>query len=142
MIEPCLDNGFKICGVDSIIVNSSGSLSNMGDNSDTTIQFTWGIDTTSSKVISISAGILSACLSDNVQALAVMSCEAFGANLSMSPEICMKMGKLAKRRHLMHVIKNFGASIGFVAGDVPDQFASTEAGGMAPNKLPMFHAYN
>ena len=107
----------------------------MADGSGSSVQFTWGIDTTSSKIISISTGILSACLSDNVQALAVMACEAFGANLAMCPETCMKMENLAKRRHTVHIMKTFGAVIGFAPGDVADQLASTEAGGMITTKV-------
>ena len=93
------------------------------------INTNWSIDTTTKSVITISTGILTAALSDNVQALAVLACEAYGATLPMCQEVCNKMETLAKRRHASHTMHRIGAVIGFVPGDVADQLASNAAGG-------------
>ena len=88
----------------------------------------WSLDPTVDSALSIASGIIKAATSDNIQPLALMACEAFGANLAMSQQTCLKMEGLAKRRNNSYVFKHIEARIGYSAGDSADQLASTEAG--------------
>lgn len=90
----------------------------------------WSIDTTAKSVITLSAGLLAATLSDDVQPLAVIACERYGATLAMCSETCAKVERLAKRKRTSHVFASIGVKIGFAPNDVSDQLASNEAGGM------------
>jgi hypothetical protein len=89
----------------------------------------WSIDTTTKSVISIGTRILTTALSDNVQALTILACASYGATIPMSSEVCLKIEKLAKRKHISHVVHHLGTSIGFAPGDSADQLASSDAGG-------------
>jgi hypothetical protein len=57
--------------------------------------------------------MLETCARDNVQHLAIMACERYGATLAMCSEVCQKVEKLAKRKHISHVLDHIGAKIGF-----------------------------
>lgn len=94
----------------------------------TSLALQWNLDVTVGSSVKIAAGVLHAATSDNVQPLAIMACEAFGANLAMSTETCLKMEKLAKRKHTSHVLKYLKIQIGYSAGDTADYLASSEAG--------------
>lgn len=89
----------------------------------------WNIDTSAKSVISFGADVLAATLSDNVQPLAYLACERYGATLAICPESCAKVEKLAKREHTSHILSLIGVSIGFAPNDVADKLASNEAGG-------------
>jgi hypothetical protein len=89
----------------------------------------WSIDTSAKSIISFGADVLAATLSDNVQPLAYLACERYGATLAMCPESCAKVEILAKRQHTSHVLSRIGVSIGFAPNDVADKLASNEAGG-------------
>lgn len=94
----------------------------------------WSIDTTTKSVVSLGIGILTAASSDDVQPLAILACERYGATLAMCPETCMKVERLAKRRYTSHAFHRISVKIGFAPGDSADQLASSEAGGELPSR--------
>ena len=102
----------------------------MADSSRPHLNFTWSVDTTANRVISVSTDVIRACTSDNVQPLALLACEKFGAQLAMCIETRMKMESLAKRKHISLFFKHLSGAIGYVAGDTADYLASSDAGGV------------
>ena len=102
----------------------------MADSPRPHINFTWSVDTTANRVISVSTDVIRACTSDNVQPLALLACERFGAQLAMCMETRMKMESLAKRKHISLFFKHLSGAIGYLSGDTADYLASSDAGGM------------
>ena len=101
----------------------------MAVSSNPRFSFSWSVDTTVGKVLSVSTDIIRTCTSDNVQPLAILACERFGAQLAICPETRLKVEQLARRKHAFYFFKHLEASIGFTPGDTADYFASSDAGG-------------
>jgi len=70
---------------------------------------------------------MSAATSDNIQALALLACERFGATLAMCPETCDKIERLIVKVP-MPVRVFIGAYIGYSAGDSAAQLVKSKAG--------------
>ncbi|KAJ3522047.1 hypothetical protein NM208_g13025 [Fusarium decemcellulare] len=51
----------------------------------------WSLDNSAQSVVSVAKGALQAATSDNVQLLAILSCERFGNTIAMSPDTRRKM---------------------------------------------------
>lgn len=100
----------------------------MAVSSDPHFNLSWSVDTTVGKVLSISSDIIRTCTSDNVQPLAILACERFGAQLAICSETRLKVEQLARRKHAFQFVKHLEASIGFMSGDAADYFASSDAG--------------
>jgi hypothetical protein len=93
------------------------------------VNLNWSIDLSAGTIVKLSSGMLTTALSDNVQTLAVMVCEAYGAKLPMCLETRSKMERLAKRKHSLRLLRNVGMTVGFVPNDVAHQLSMTESGG-------------
>ena len=102
-----------------------------------TVNSSLSVDNTVKLVTSIATGVLTAASNDNVQAVAILACEQLGATLAMSSEACIKVEKLAKRRHISHFMAGLAVQIGFAPNDSADQLASSEAGGKFSDTYPI-----
>ena len=92
------------------------------------INFSWSVDTTANKILSIGSNVLRVCTSDNIQPLALLACEKFAAQLAISSEVLLKVERLGRRRHTSHLFRYLESSVGFVPGDAADYFAASDAG--------------
>jgi hypothetical protein len=116
-------------GQSKALTSAEKSTLRMATPGSSNFNLNWSIDLSAGTVIKLSSGILTVALSDNVQALAVMVCEAYGAKLPMSLETRSKMERLAKRKHSWRVLSHVGMMIGFAPKDVVHQLSMTESGG-------------
>lgn len=87
----------------------------------------WSLNQTSNDVIGISTGLIKAATSDNVQVLALLACERFGATLAMSPESCHKAFLLCDRSH-KSVLTFLQLQVGYMKGDSAYHLARSDAG--------------
>jgi len=94
----------------------------------TALEKTWALNQTTNDTISIATGVLAAATSDNVQALAILACEGFGATLPMATETRSKVEKLCTRDHQNAVLSFIKAQIGYKRGDCAWQLAQSDAG--------------
>ena len=104
---------------------------------------TWTLSQTVTDVVSVSKGILTAATSDNVQALAVLACEAFGTTLAMSPETCGKVHQLCSQSHESAMVTFLKAKVGYRKGDCGWQLAQSDPGtrflGLAASLISLDH---
>ncbi|KAH0545476.1 hypothetical protein FGG08_000477 [Glutinoglossum americanum] len=91
-------------------------------------QATWAINESATSTISIARGLLEAATSDNIQPLALLSCESFGATLPLCPETRVKVEQLARQSHTSHVLNFIKAQVGYRKGDSVEQLARSDAG--------------
>ena len=89
----------------------------MAISSRLTINGMWSIDTTSQMTVSISSGILKAAVKDNVQPLALLACERYGATLAMCPRVRLKMENLGKTKYTSHTFQHLALTIGWSGGE-------------------------
>ena len=92
------------------------------------IQPVWALHETTNEVFAIAKGILTAATSDNVQPLALMACEAFGATLAICKQTQLLVEKEARKHHTSYVVKFLKSKIGYSAHDSAFQLSSTNAG--------------
>lgn len=88
----------------------------------------WSLDKTSNDAFKVARGILEAATTDNVQPLALLACEKFGATVAMSPESCHKVHILCSRIHESAVLSFLKARIGYRKGDCSWHLAQSYAG--------------
>ena len=93
-----------------------------------TVSLLWALAQTTADVLGVSRGILEAATTDNVQALALLACEAFGATLPMSTESKSKAHLLCSRDHTSSTLNFLKAKIGYSRGDSGWQLARSDAG--------------
>ncbi|CAI4214246.1 unnamed protein product [Parascedosporium putredinis] len=55
------------------------------------LQAQWSLDATTTSVASFSQDLVRAMTTDNVQPLALLACERFGATLAISPDTCRRI---------------------------------------------------
>lgn len=89
---------------------------------------TWEISKTAADALSISKGVVVAATSDNIQVIALIACEGFGATLPICPESCAKAHQLCSRVHESTVLAFLKAQIGFQKGDSGWQLSQSDAG--------------
>jgi len=94
----------------------------------TALEKTWALNQTTSDTISVATGVLAAATSDNVQALAILACESFGATLPMATETRSKVEKSCTRDHQSAVLLFLKAQVGYKRGDCAWQLAQSDAG--------------
>lgn len=92
------------------------------------IQLQWELGHTADSALSVARGILQAATSDNVQVLALLACEEFGATLAMCPETCNKIERLVRRSPTSAVLNFIPVIIGYSAHDCASQFVLSLAG--------------
>lgn len=89
---------------------------------------TWSLDSTASTTISVFKDVMRAATSDNVQPLALIACEKFGATLAMCPETNKKMEDLIIKVSGPKHVRFMRAQIGYSANDSATQFSRSLAG--------------
>lgn len=92
------------------------------------VRLSWALAQTTTDVLGVSRGILEAATTDNVQALALLACEAFGATLPMSTESKSKVHLLCSQDHKSSTLNFLKAKIGYSRGDSGWQLARSDAG--------------
>lgn len=92
------------------------------------IALQWSLDQTSDHLIDVWRGYLRAATSDNVQALALVACEGFGAVVAMSPESCHKVFLLCDRSQESMTLGFIKAAIGYSKNDSAYHLARSDAG--------------
>ncbi|OAA68574.1 hypothetical protein SPI_00769 [Niveomyces insectorum RCEF 264] len=92
------------------------------------IQAQWSIDTTSAAFLSAVRGILAAATSDNVQALAMVACQQFGATLAICDETLNKIQSTVVPSPQPALIKFLGATVGYYANDCATQLGESQEG--------------
>ncbi|CAD6576983.1 MAG: hypothetical protein ASARMPREDX12_008072 [Alectoria sarmentosa] len=88
----------------------------------------WSLDSTASTTISVARDVIRAATSDNVQALALIACEKFGATLAMCQETNKKMEDLVIRVSGPKLVRFMSAQIGYSANDCATQLSRSLAG--------------
>ena len=91
-------------------------------------QSVWALSETAGGVLTVSKGLLEAASSDNVQPLALLSTEAFGTVLPISPETRTKIETLANRGYTSHVLNFVKATVGYKKNDCVWQLAQSDGG--------------
>lgn len=94
----------------------------------TAIQPGWALQETSNGVFTIAKGIMAAATSDNVQPLALLTCEAFGATLAICQQTQLLVEKEARKNHTSYVVKFLKSKIGYLAHDSAIQLSMSNAG--------------
>ena len=89
---------------------------------------TWSLDSTASTTISVLKDVMRAATSDNVQPLALISCEKFGATLAMCPETNKKMEDLIVKVSGPKHLRFIKAQIGYSTNDAATQLSRSLAG--------------
>ena len=92
------------------------------------IAASWTITQTATDLVGVSKGILEAATSDNVQPIALLAAEKFGATLAMSLETCRKVEMLCSQSHQSTVINTLKAYVGYKKGDSGWQLAQSDSG--------------
>ena len=88
----------------------------------------WSLDHTASSTLSIATDVIRAATSDNVQALALIASEKFGATLAMCPETCKKIEDLIIKVSGPKPVRFLSAQIGYSASDCATQLSQSLAG--------------
>lgn len=92
------------------------------------LQMQWSLDHTASSTLSIARGIIEAATKDNIQPLALLACERFGATLAMCPETCRKIEDLVQKTKPPAVISFLSAVVGYSPTDCASQLVRSLAG--------------
>ena len=92
------------------------------------IQLQWSLDKTIGSTLSIARGIFLAANNDNVQPLAIVSCEKFGNTIAMCQDTCKKIENLTAKTPEPVAIKFLRVYAGFDAADSASQLSKSQAG--------------
>jgi hypothetical protein len=90
-------------------------------------QLQWSIDNTAGSIWQVGRSLIQAATSDNIQPLALLACESFGATLPVSPITRIKVEKLSRQCH-SEVLSFAKAQIGYRPGDSADILSRTDGG--------------
>ncbi|MCJ1239273.1 hypothetical protein MMC14_007267 [Varicellaria rhodocarpa] len=111
-------------------------------------QLLWELARTSDSTFSVAQGIIRASTSDNVQTLALLACERFGATLAICPDTCRKVEKEVTKVQtpITSVITFLNATVGYSAGDCASQLTRSLAGvqfiGLAAVLIPSYSFFD
>src|SRR5579871_3825504 len=86
----------------------------------------WSLDQTATSVLYLSRGVVAAATSDNVQPLALLSCQQFGNCIPIAAETRAKIECLVNTPQPVAAL--VGAYIGYSAGDCATQLVKSLAG--------------
>jgi len=92
------------------------------------IAIQWSLNQATSDLIEVSKGMIAAATSDNVQVLALLAGESFGATLAMSRETCDKAYSLCSQDQTSAVVNFLKLQIGYKRGDCGWQLCKSDAG--------------
>lgn len=107
-------------------------------------QLQWELTRTSNSTLSVAHGIICAATSDNIQILALLACERFGATLAICPETRRKVEYqvIKLQTPVTRVIKFLNATVGYSPGDCASHLAQSLAGiqfiGLAAALIPSY----
>jgi len=89
----------------------------------------WQLNETANSGITIAKGVLRAATSDNVQPIAIIAADAFGATLAMCQEAQLRAERAAKKDHKSYVLEFLlRSSIGYAKDDCAIQLAASGSG--------------
>ena len=88
----------------------------------------WSLDHTASSALSFARGIVEAATKDNIQPLALLACERFGATLAMCPVTCRKVEDLVLKTKPPAVISFLSAVVGYSPTDCASHLVRSLAG--------------
>jgi hypothetical protein len=93
-------------------------------------QLQWELSRSFDSSISVARGVIQASTSDNVQTLALLACEGFGATLAICPETCRKVEAQIIRLQTptSAVVSFLSAVVGYSKDDCASQLARSLAG--------------
>ncbi|RMJ12253.1 hypothetical protein CDV36_008118 [Fusarium kuroshium] len=94
----------------------------------TTLSLQWSLDNSAHSVVSVAKGALQAATSDNVQVLAIWSCEGFGNTVAMSPETRRRMEHSVVPTPPPAVLGFLQVTIGYAASDCVTYLGRSMAG--------------
>lgn len=89
---------------------------------------TWSLDSTASTTLSVAKDVIRAATTDNVQPLALIACEKFGATLAMCQETNKKIGDLIIKVSGPKIVRFMSAQVGYSANDCATQLSRSLAG--------------
>lgn len=92
------------------------------------MQLQWSLDHTASSTLSVARGIIEATTKDNIQPLALVACERFGATLPMCSETSRKVEDLVIKTKPPAVISFLSAVVGYSPTDCASQLVRSVAG--------------
>lgn len=92
------------------------------------MQLQWSLEHTVNSTLSVARGIIEAATKDNVQALALLACERFGATLAICPETCRKVEDLVIKTRPPAVIGFLSAVVGYSSNDCASELVRSLAG--------------
>lgn len=92
------------------------------------ISTSWALQQTSNDVFSVAKGVLQAATSDNVQPLALLAVEAFGATVAICQQTQMIVEKEASLRHTNAVLNFLQSSVGYSANDSATYLSRSSSG--------------
>lgn len=111
-------------------------------------QLQWDLARTTDSVLSVTKALVRASTSDNVQILAVVACERFGATLAICPETRKKVEHhvLKIQSRPAEVVHFLGAAVGYSRNDCAAYLARSLAGiqflGLAAALVPSMTTFN
>lgn len=111
------------------------------------LQLQWDLSRNSATVLSVAQGMVRASTHDNVQILALLACERFGATLAICPETRRKVEHqvLKVQTPITSIIDFLGATVGYSSDDCASQMAQSLAGvnflSLAATIVPGIGAY-
>jgi hypothetical protein len=96
----------------------------------TSPQLQWELSRSLDSSLSVARGVIQASTSDNVQTLALLACERFGATLAICPETCRKVEAQIIRLQTptSAVVSFLSAVVGYSKDDCASQLARSLAG--------------
>ncbi|RSL60232.1 hypothetical protein CEP54_006872 [Fusarium duplospermum] len=94
----------------------------------TPLSLQWSLDNSAHSVVSVAKGALQAATSDNVQVLAILSCERFGNTVAMSPETRRRMERCVVPTPPPAVLGFLQVTIGYAASDCVTYLGRSMAG--------------
>ncbi|RSM07034.1 hypothetical protein CEP52_005409 [Fusarium oligoseptatum] len=94
----------------------------------TPLSLQWSLDNSAHSVISVAKGALQAATSDNVQVLAILSCERFGNTVAMSTETRRRMERSVVPTPPPAVLGFLQVTVGYAASDCVTYLGRSMAG--------------
>lgn len=93
-------------------------------------QLQWDLSRSVDSTFAVTQGIIRAATTDNVQILALLACERFGATLAMCQDTCRKIEfeVIKVQTPSKRVLKFLGATVGYSRDDCTSQLIRSQAG--------------
>jgi hypothetical protein len=102
--------------------------SNSSASGGSTVSAQWQLNETADSVIAVARGVLRAATSDNVQPIAILAANAFGATLAICQETQLKVRRDAMKHKPTYVVNFLRSTIGYAKDDCAIQLASSNSG--------------